>query len=81
MDKEELKTLKDLSKDLRGKDMEVLYEINRGYYFVGEETLKQEAIKWINYLGITTENENTEENVAISNWIKHFFDIHEWELK
>jgi hypothetical protein len=46
-----------------------------------KDYLKKIAIKWIKFLGLTTENENPEENVATSEWIIHFFEIKEEDLK
>ena len=49
--------------------------------YLEPEDLKREAIKWVKELGETTENENTEENVEVSNWIKHFFNLTEEDFK
>ena len=71
----ELKTLK----DLKAYDLPLnnkLYEYEQGKQFIKSE-LKREAIKWIksnsSYL-----NDN---DGAVENWIKHFFNITKEELK
>lgn len=61
----ELKTLKDIS-------LIVDDATNKAY-------LKQEAIKWINYLVDTTKM--AEEEEAVVNFIKHFFNITSEDLK
>ena len=71
----ELKTLKDIPSSPNEDD----YTDHSSYY--RDISLRQEAIKWIKLLGTTTENEVTEENVAISDWIKHFFNITDKEIK
>ena len=57
--------------ECNGKDIDV----------VSIDKLRIEAIKWVKYLGETTENENTEENVEISNWIRHFFNLSNEDLE
>jgi len=76
--KEELKTLKDINPFMH---CDSLYKTISDYDTFSREQLKAEAVKWIKELGgETTENENTEENVAICGWIKHFFNITDEEL-
>jgi hypothetical protein len=65
------KTLNQLSKEAD--------ELSFGGYTI--DTLKDEAVKWVKFLGTTTEDENPEENVAISEWIMHFFNLTEKDLK
>jgi len=70
----ELKTLQEIK-------FESLENMDGFFKFYTENDLRQEAIKWIKLLGTTTENEVTEENVAISDWIKHFFNITDKEIE
>ena len=66
-----LKTLKDLS---RPKD-----SVN-SYRIVEEETLKQEAIKWVKFLK-KDKGKDIEERASQMVWIMHFHNITEEDLK
>ena len=61
----ELKTLKDLEK---------INNPEEGYWINGHD-IKQEAIKWVKE-GLTEKK-----NSGVINWIKHFFNITEADLK
>ena len=41
--------------------------------------LRQEAIKWVKKLD--SDRDNAMENYAVTNWIKHFFNLTEEDLK
>ena len=71
----ELKTLKDLFPVIKKEKLKKWHAQDI------QLIIKAEAIKWANPLGTTTENENTEENVATSEWIKHFFNLTDEDLK
>ena len=90
----ELKTLKDLSVDLREKDMEIEFEKASGYRFIPEEKARQEAIKWVKKYqdeifnleeraskGLDIEKMKIWENIGKSNVLMDFFNITEEELK
>ena len=73
-----LKTLKDLkgyylgfekTKDIGGKENTL---------GIAKEELKQEAIKWVMEM---KEDYRDDINIGITNWIKHFFNITEEDLK
>lgn len=80
-DKENLKTLKDLKVNLSV----VAPHLNWKSEVVEYDVARQEAIKWIKD-NEKRQDETTDENVfascaVIIEWIKHFFNITEEDLK
>ncbi len=72
----ELKTLKDFRREwnevIKDRDGHIINLIN----LVNAEELKKEAIKWVKEIGRITSTD-----IILSNWIKHFFNISEDDLK
>ncbi len=81
----ELKTLKDIKEDIDSEQWEFDSAWSPGAYRA-LELLKQEAIKWIKELKETDEFSEDEQgifdnNYNVQEWIKHFFNITEEDLK
>ena len=72
----DLKTLK----DLETKGILAVGEHDRA---ISEYDLRQEAIKWIKQLNFERDIGaiNSEEKLILRNWMKHFFNITEEDLK
>ena len=74
---------------MKFKTLKDLYEYNlelaKSIKVINKEELKQEAIKWIKLCEKEKERafNSTDENCIIAqiNWIKHFFNITEEDLK
>ncbi len=94
MNGEELKTLKDLEREDKVYSMDTL-EFKRKDSIVYMSDLRQEAVKWIKEFSepdhefvkdhsLTIDGirfGNYEELEKVKNWIKHFFNITDEELK
>ena len=75
--KNTLRTLKDLFKGY-------LRETSPPIEVVSTKTLKQEVIKWIKFLesdAYWKSNLITSDPNEVANWIKHFFNVSEEDLK
>ena len=63
------------------KDLEWKAEMSKAAPHVHTEVLKQEAIKWVNFGKELIAFEHKKENEAFINFIKHFFNLTEEDLK
>ena len=67
----ELKTLKDIFP---------VHNTDESYQEY-DDILRAEAIKWIKHFGVVNEDFLITQGMTVRDWIKHFFNITEEELK